>query len=80
MSNLEELTPDQLYKRLDWLSEHRRQHGRGRNEGAAYVRQFCKEERARIKRELKRRKLPATCPDDSRSYGPGQAAWQRAGG
>lgn len=71
---------DALYNRLDWLAEHRRQFGRGRNEGAAYVRDFCKTQRKEAKAELKRLGFPATRPGDERTYGPGNANWQRAGG
>lgn len=77
--NIEEMTPAQLYRRLDWLVEHRRQHERERTAEAAYVRYFCKEERKRVKRELKCRGLPATRPDDTRCYGPACATWQRTG-
>ena len=80
MEQIEEMTAEQLYRRLDWLAEHRRQHGRGNNEGAAYVRDYCKKERKRIKDELGRRDLPATRPGDQRIYGPGAAVWQKAGG
>lgn len=79
-SSIKEMTPSQLYRRLDWLAKHRREYGQGHNEGAVYVRDFCKKERERIKRELKRRELPTTRPGDQRVYGSGAASWQRAGG
>lgn len=78
--SLEEMTIEQLYKYLDWLTKHRREHGKGNNEGAAHVRDYCKKERKRVKDELRRRDLPSTRPGDKRVYGPGAAAWQRAGG
>ena len=76
--DLTDYTPDELYDFLDRLTRHRQQHGRGHNEGAVYVREYCKEMRRKIKDELKRRELPATRPTDCRVYGPGQAAWQKA--
>lgn len=78
--DLTDYTPDELYDFLNRLTEHRRQHGKGRNEGAAYVRGYCKRMRHEVKDELKRRELPGTKPTDCRVYGPGQAAFQRAGG
>lgn len=74
------LTPAQLYNELDRLTEYRRQHGRGRSPDAAQARHYCNTMRAKVKRELKRLGLPTTRPDDTRAYGPGQAAWQLAGG
>ena len=73
-------TPDELYDFLDRLTYHRQQHGRGRNEGAAYVREYCETMRRRIKDELKSRDLPGSRPTDCRIYGPGQIAWQKAAG
>ena len=77
--DLTDFTPNELYDFLNRLTEHRQQYGRGRSEGAAYVREYCKQMRRRIKDELKRRDLPGTRPTDCRVYGPGQAAWQKAG-
>ena len=75
------LTPKELYERLDALDAHRRTYGRGRTEGAAYVRNFCKAERKRIRDELRARDKPTTRPGDTRVYGPSQfCKWQRAGG
>jgi len=71
--------PSDLYEFLDDLTEYRRQYGRGRTEDAAYAREYCKSERARVKSELRRRGLPLTRPGDTRTYGPGQAQWQTAG-
>lgn len=68
-----------LYTLLDDLAEYRRTDGRGRSEESTYVRGYCDEERARVKVEIRRRGLPGTKPGDTRVYGPGQAAWQRAG-
>jgi len=78
--NLTNQTPDDLYQALDDLTAHRRAYGRGRSPEAAYVKEYCKAERARVKAELKRRGLRLTRPGDDRVYGPGQATWQRAGG
>lgn len=76
--DFEEMTPGQLYDKLDRLAEHRRRYGRGHNEGSAYVRDYCKTMRPKVKAELERRGLPITRPDDARRYGPGCAAWQKA--
>lgn len=78
-ANLATQTPEQLYALLDDLTEYRRSDGRGRTPEAAYVREYCASERVRVKRELARRGLPATRPGDTRVYGPGVAAWQKAG-
>ena len=77
--NLDELTDTQLYDLKDALSLYRSINGRGRSPDAAQARWFCKEERARVSAELRRRGAPGTRPGDTRSYGPGTAAWQRAG-
>ena len=76
--DLNELTSEDLYQTLDDLTEYRRSDGRGRSMEAAYVREYCKAERKRVKAELKRRSLPGTSSGDTRVYGPGQANWQRA--
>lgn len=76
--DLTKLKPEGLYHALDELSAHRSRYGRGRTPEAAHVRDYCKAERARVKRELRRRELPATRPGDERTYGPGVAWWQRA--
>ena len=78
--DLTALTADQLYDLKDALVIYRSINGRGRTPEAAQVRWYCKEERKRINAELRRRKLPGTRPGDPRVYGPGTAAWQRAGG
>lgn len=77
--NLAEFTIEDLYQTLDDLTFYRQTDGRERSPEAAHVKAYCKAERARIKAELKRRGLPGTKPDDIRTYGPGQASWQRAG-
>lgn len=78
--DLTQLTVVQLYDLRDALDRHQEEHGRGRSEGAAYARGFCRDERKRIKAELKARGEPTTRPGDKRVYGPGQMAWQKAGG
>jgi len=77
--NLTTFYPNDLYEFLDELTEYRRQYGRGRTEDAAYAREYCRAERARVKAELKHRGLPSTRSTDTRVYGPGQARWQMAG-
>lgn len=78
--DLVELPDDALYDLLDGLAEYRRRHGRGRSEAAYHVKAYCKAERARVKAELRARKLPGTRPGDDRCYGPGRAGWQCASG
>ena len=78
--DLAQTTTEQLYQWKDDLAEYRRTDGRGRSESAAYVRQYRKDERARLNTELRRRGLPLTAPDDTRTYGPGTAPWQQAQG
>jgi len=78
--NLTQSTPEELYQMLDELTAYRKRAGRGRSPEAAHVRDYCASERVRIKRELKARHKPLTCPNDPRTYGPGQADWQRAAG
>jgi len=51
-------TPDQLYDGLDFWVSHRSYEGRGRDEGAAQFRAVANKEIAKIKRELRKRKLP----------------------
>ncbi len=68
-----------LYALLDDLTSYRQTDGRGRSEEATYVRDYCETERERVKVEIRRRGLPGTRANDTRIYGPGQAAWQRAG-
>lgn len=70
---------DGLYQYLDHLTLFRQKHGRGRNPEAAQARHYCKTMRKQVKAELKRRGLPARKPDDTRTYGPGQTAWQGKG-
>ena len=77
--DLTTLTAEQLHDCLDDLTEYRQAYGRGRSPEAYYVKDYCKAERSRVKAELKRRGLRLTRPGDTRTYGPGQAAWQRAG-
>ena len=77
--DLASLEPEQLYSLKDDLTLYRQIHGRGNTPNAAQARWFCKTERARINAELRRRKLPGTRPDDTRTYGSGTANWQRAG-
>lgn len=79
LDDLTTLTEDRLYQVLDDLRDHRERDGRGRTPEAAHVRLFCREEGKRVKAELKRRGLPTSRPDDTRRYGPGRTAWQRAG-
>ena len=76
--DLAALDAGELYDALDALAEYRQAEGRQRTPEAAHVRLYVKEERARVKAELRRRGLPTTRPDDQRAYGPGQAHWQGA--
>ena len=76
--DLPDFTDEELYDFLDRLILHRQRHGRGRNEGAAGVRDYCTKMRRKVKNELKRRGLDGTRPTDCRVYGPGQARWQGA--
>ena len=78
--DLTPLSTEQLYDLLDELQELRRRYKGKRSEEASQVRAFCSAERPRVQRELKARDKPATRPGDDRVYGPGCAAWQRAGG
>ena len=78
--NLTEETPEALYTLLDDLTTYRKAYGRGRDEAAYQVKDYCKSERSRVKAELKRRELPGTRPGDTRVYGPGTAHWQQAVG
>ena len=78
--DLAKLTADELYQALDDLTAYRRSEGRGPSPEAAYVRQFCKTERVRVKAELKRRGLKGTRADDARVYGSGKQAWQKGQG
>jgi len=55
-----EMTNEELYQALRDLDEYRRSDGRGRSPEAAYVRDYVREEKRRVKAELKRRGLPTT--------------------
>jgi hypothetical protein len=72
-------TADELYDELDELTAHRQREGRGRTPEAAHVREYCKQRRAQIKRQLRKMGAPTSRPGDDRRYGPGQSDWQRAG-
>jgi len=76
--DLTELEPETLYQALDDLALLRQKHAYRRDQVATEIKAWCKTERARVKAELRRRKLPGTRPNDTRVYG--QAAWQRATG
>ena len=74
--DLNDYSEQELYDFKDRLKA-RRIAGRGpdQNQARLYKRTMLK----RINAELRRRKLPATRPDDGRCYGPGCAKWQNAG-
>jgi len=80
MKQIEEMTADQCYAELDRLAEYRRIASRGRSPDAYQARHYCAEMKKKVKKRLKQLKAPLTRPDDGRAYGPGAAAWQRAGG
>lgn len=69
-------TDDHLYQELDRLTLYRQVHGRGCTPDAAQARHYSEVMRDKAKAELRRRGLPGRRPDDTRVYGPGQAAWQ----
>jgi len=77
---IEEMTAEQCYDELDRLHTHKQVYGRGYGPDAAQARHYCNIMRAKAKKRLKQLKAPLTRPDDGRAYGPGAAAWQRAGG
>lgn len=62
-----------LYASLDDLRAHKSAHGRGRSPEAAYVRDFCKGEMTRVRREIRRRGLPAQRPQANVWVQPAQA-------
>lgn len=78
--DLSALSASELYDLLNALTTYRKSDGRGRTPEAAHVREFCKGERERIRAELSGRGKPTSRPGDKRCYGPGQTAWQQAGG
>lgn len=71
--------PDALYDLLDDLALTRQRVAYRRDQEATEIKAWCKAQRARVKAELRRRKLPGTRPGDERVYGLGVAGWQRAG-
>jgi hypothetical protein len=57
-------TPDrELYSALDTTDRLHSREGRGRSPEAIQVRAWCNRQKARIRRELQRRGLPTTRPD-----------------
>ena len=74
--DLADYTDDELYEYKDRI---KRERVKGRGPDAAHRRWYKKEMLKRINADLKRRKLPATRPGDTRRYGPGCAPWQGAG-
>jgi len=48
-----EMTNEELYQALRDLDEYRRSDGRGRSPEAAYVRDYVREEKRRVKAELR---------------------------
>lgn len=77
---IEQMSEQQCYDELDRLFRYRKTHGRGSNPDAAQARRYCKVLRAKVKKRLRQLEARLTRPDDERVYGPGAAAWQRAGG
>lgn len=61
IANLEQASPEKLYQALQVLENYRQREGMGQTAESAHVRQSCKTQRRRIKRELRRRGLPV-CP------------------
>jgi len=80
MKQIEEMTADQCYDMLDKLKLRRSIEGRGSSPEACYARWYSDNRKAKVKKRLRQLGAPATRPGDGRVYGPGQAAWQRAGG
>jgi len=76
---IEGMTAEQCYDELDRLANYRRNHGRGRSPDAYQARHYCEVMRGNVKARLKKLRAPLTRPGDTRVYGPGQIAWQRAG-
>ena len=77
-SDLTQSEPDTLYALLDDLSLTRTRVAYRRDQTSTEIKAWCKTQRARIKAELRRRKLPGTRSSDTRVYG--QAPWQCARG
>jgi len=76
---IEEMTAEECYDMLDKLAIRRSVEGRGSSPEASHAKWYCDTMRAKVKKRLKQLGAPATRPGDGRVYGPGQAAWQRAG-
>lgn len=75
--DLTPLDPQELYNLIQVLHTYRITDGKGRTAEAAHVRDYVQEEKSRVKIELTRRGLPRVEPGRERTYGPGQAAWQK---
>jgi len=81
MKQIEEMTAEECYAELDRLRLDKQIRGRGNNPDAAHVRNvYYPAMKKKVKKRLKQLGAPATRPGDGRVYGPGAAAWQRAGG
>jgi len=67
---LGELDPDELYDALDTLRRSRRSVAWDRSEQGYYHREYCDAEMARLKLELRRRRLPVKRPEDDAAQTP----------
>lgn len=67
--NLEEMTDEQLYGKLDDLSVKKSCLGRRRDQYTDHTRNCYKAEQARVRAELRRRGKPVKRPGSKRVYG-----------